>query len=435
MRNNPKYQFCLARRVLRAEAGSGWAYYLIDTRLSLFVTRLSLVRSGCFWCDERVARQREPVREDQLHNWNLLEEFRRRVLPRLAARPVTATEEDPRRTLCAEDYFCAYLFAMVNPVIKSLRSLCHVSRCKKMREVCAAPFSPASFSAGQHVFEAGILEAVVRDLAKEAQGLGGGGDARVRQALAALTAVDGTVLRAVPRMAWAPAGGPGTALKLHLHFNVFDQIPEAWPITPGNVCERKVFAQTVQRGALIVADRNFGHDFALLARLQADGIHFVLRLHNNLVFEPTGPERPLTEADRKAGVLWDRLVRLGVQDDGPVVRVVRVEANGAVFHLATTREDLSAELIGLIYRQRWQIELFFKWIKTILNCRHWLAESPAGVQIQIYCVLIASLLLMLWTGQRPNQRMVESLQWYWTGMADAEDLSRLLQRAIPRKKS
>jgi IS4 transposase len=113
---------------------------------------------------------------------------------------------------------------------------------------------------------------------------------------------------------------------------------------------------------------------------------------------------------------------LGVHGDGPVFRVVRVEANGDVFHFVTTREDLSAELIGLIYRQRWQIELFFKRIKTILNCRHWLAESPAGVQTQIYCVLIASLLLMLWTGQRPNKRMVESLPWYWTGPATEEDL-------------
>jgi hypothetical protein len=257
----------------------------------------------------------------------------------------------------------------------------------------------------------------------------------VRQALKALTAVDGTVLRAVPRMAWAPAGGPGTAIRLHLHFNVLDQIPEAWPITPGNVCERKVLAQTVQPGAMIVADRHYGHDFALLAQWRANGIDFVLRLYNNLVFEPVGPERPLTEEDRRAGVVWDRQVRLGVHRDGPVLRVVRVEANGDVFQLVTTREDLSAELIGLIYRQRWQIELFFKWIKTILNCRHWLAESPAGVQTQIYCVLIASLLLMLWTGQRPNKRMVESLQWYWTGLATEEDLVTLLQRAGGKKKA
>jgi hypothetical protein len=236
-------------------------------------------------------------------------------------------------------------------------------------------------------------------------------------------------------MAWAPAAGPGRAVRLHLHFNVLDQIPEAWPITPGNVCERKVFAQTVEPGAMIVADRHYSHDHALLARLQKRGVHFVLRLYNNLALQPVGPERSLTEADRQAGVVWDRLVRFGVHGDGPVLRVVRVEANGDVFHLVTTREDLSAELIGLIYRQRWQIELFFKWIKTILNCRHWLAQSPAGVQIQIYCVLIASLLLMLWTGHRPNKRMVESLQWYWTGMATQEDLVTLLARAGCTKKS
>jgi hypothetical protein len=382
-----------------------------------------------------VAKKREPVREDQLRNWNLLDAFRQRVLPLLAARCSTATEEDPRRTLFAEDYFCAYLFAMLNPVVTSMRALCHVSHCAKMRLVTTAPVGPAAFSAAQHVFAPEILEAVVRRLARENQGRGRGGDKRVREALAALTAVDGTVLQAVPRMAWAPAGGPGTAVRLHLHFDVFDQIPKAWSITPGNVSEPKVFAQTVKPGALIVADRNYGHDFALLAQLQRRGIHFVLRLFNNLVLEPVGPDRPLSQADRQAGVVWDRRVRFGVHGDGPVLRVVRVEANGDVFHLVTTREDLSAEMIGLIYRQRWQIELFFKWIKTILNCRHWLAESPAGVQIQLYCVLIASLLLMLWTGQRPNRRMVESLQWFWSGMAREEDLVTLLKRAGCKKKS
>jgi IS4 transposase len=118
-----------------------------------------------------------------------------------------------------------------------------------------------------------------------------------------------------------------------------------------------------------------------------------------------------------------------------VLRVVRVEANGEVFHLVTTREDLSAELIGLIDRQGWQIELYFKWIKMILNCQHWLAESPLGVEIQIYCVLIASLLLMVWTGQRRKKRMVESLRYYWMGLANEEDLVTLLARAGCKKKS
>jgi hypothetical protein len=51
----------------------------------------------------------------------------------------------------------------------------------------------------------------------------------------------------------------------------------------------------------------------------------------------------------------------------------------------------------------------------------------------VYCVLIASLLLRLWAGQRPNQHTVESLQWYWIGMASAEDLVTLRQRAGGKK--
>lgn len=378
------------------------------------------------------------IQEEQLRSWQLLERFRRELLPRLKARPaseLSASEQDPRRTLLAEDYFSSFLFCIFNPVVTSMRALCHVSHCQKMRQICARPLVQSSFSDAQHVFAPEVLEEVVRSLAQQARGQNHGGDARVRQALGALTAVDGTVLRAVSRMAWAPAAGHGSAIRLHLHFSVFDQIPEDWTITPGNVCERKVLAKKIQPGGMTVADRHYSNDHAFLVKLIAQGSDFVFRLNNNAIMERVSPDRPLSLADREAGVVWDRMVRLGVHGQGPVLRVVCIEANGEIFHLVTQREDLSAELIGLIYRQRWQIELFFKWIKTILNCRHWLAESPEGVEIQIYCVLIASLLLMLWTGQRPTKRMVESLRYYWMGLATEEDLLTLLERARRQKKS
>ncbi len=379
--------------------------------------------------------KRVDIGEKQLHNWKLLDRFRQEVLPLLKAQPATPTETDERRKLFAEDYFCAFLFAVLNPVVTSMRALCHASHCQKMRKVCSAPMSPTTFSEAQHLFIPGVLDQVVRRLAKQALGQGQGGDARTRQALAALTAVDGTLLRAVPRMAWTPAPGPTWAVRLHLHFSVFDQVPEAWTVTPGKLSEREVFNRTVQPGAMVVADRHFSNHHALLEQLRNRGVHFVFRLNDNTCLENLGTERPLTPQDRKAGVVWDRQVRLGIRGQGPVFRVVRLEANGEVFHLITTREDLSAELIGLIYRQRWQIELFFKWIKTILNCRHWLAQSPAGVAVQIYCVLIAALLLMLWTGRRPNQRAVESLRLYWLGWATKQELVQLLKRANPPKKS
>jgi len=304
-----------------------------------------------------------------------------------------------------------------------------------MRQVTAKPFSSAAFSEGQHLFDPEVLGQVLRQVAREAQrkGFGQAGDPRVREALATLTAVDGSIWRGVERMAWAPAAGPGRAVRLHLQFSVFDQTPEAWTITPANASERKVFRQHLRPGALYVADRGYGGEYALLTAMRRAGAHFVFRLPNDGIFTPQ-TERALTPEDRAAGVGWDRVVRLGVHGQGPLVRVVCVKAGGRTFHLATSRDDLPAELIGLIYRQRWTIELFFKWIKTILNCRHWFAQSPRGVAFQLYAALICSLLLMLWSGRRPNRREIEALRFYQSGFADEADLALLLRRARPRPK-
>lgn len=138
------------------------------------------------------------------------------------------------------------------------------------------------------------------------------------------------------------------------------------------------------------------------------------------------PARALGEADRAAGVAEDVAVRLGQGPDGPQGRLVRLEADGHVFLLFTNLADMPAELVALTYRYRWQIELFFKWLKCILGCRHWFAESRAGVTVQVYCALIASVLLVLWTGRKPTKRQWEALQLYWLGWASVEELERIL---------
>jgi len=381
-----------------------------------------------------VARRRVPVDVAQLRNWKLIDAFRSRVLPLLERRVPHPSEEDPRRVLEAIDYFSAFLMAVFNPAISSLRALCEVSHCGKMRAVTQKPLTASSFSEAQHLFSPKILDQVARQLTREvgAKSLGDerhGGDARVRQALKRLSAIDGTVWRGVNRMLWAPAAGSGQAVRLHLHFAVFEQTPEDWTITPGSASEPHVLAQKLQKGAFYVIDRLYAQRHQFLQEMQEAGADFVVRLNNNVILTPEAPERPLSPADRQAGVVWDRPMRLGVHGSGPVIRVVRVQAQDKIFHLATSRQDLEAELIGLIYRQRWEIEVFFKWIKTLLNGGHWFAESPAGAQIQIYCVLICALLLMLWTGARPNKRMIEALRFYQMGWATQEELALLLKRA------
>jgi Transposase DDE domain len=364
--------------------------------------------------------------QDELRNWKLLTHFRKILNPRLQARCLSPSEKDPRRKLAADPYFSLHLFRLLNPVLQSLRSLCAASHFQRMREVCPAPVSPASFSDAQHLFGSQVLEQIVRDLAQQAMGQVQFGEQSVRAAVKTLTAVDGTVLRALNRMTWAPAAGHGSAIRLHLHFSVFDQCPVDWTLTPANVCERKVWKQKIKPGEFYVVDRLYGGDHLLLKQIKKRAADFVVRLLGNVIRTPVEPPRPLSDQDRRAGVISDQVVELGLQGGGPHLRVIEVHAEGKVLLLATTREDLPAHLIALIYRYRWQIELFFKWFKTMLPCRHWIAESAEGVAIQLYTVMIASLLLMLWTGRRPSKRQMEALRLYWMGFISERELTEAL---------
>jgi hypothetical protein len=123
---------------------------------------------------------------------------------------------------------------------------------------------------------------------------------------------------------------------------------------------------------------------------------------------------PLSAQDRAAHVLWHGWVRLGQKGDGPRVRLVQVLGENEQLLLVTNTgaEELSAELISLLYRYRWQVELFFRWFKCIFGCRHWLAESQPGVALQVYLGLIAAQLMYLYRGALPNKRQLELIQMY-----------------------
>ena len=369
--------------------------------------------------------------ETELRNWKLLAQFQKRLEP-LLDRPGSVAAALTDRQLSPGAYLSSVLFALVNPAIKTARALCGASHFQRVQEeVCSGPIVLSSFSEMQHLCDPDLLAGLLRELATEA--LPVFGDPRLRAQVADLIAIDGTLLPALPRMAWALWQNPqNRAGKLHLEFSVWRQVPTEFTVTTANTCERAVWQKKLKSGAFYVNDRGYSRDYGVIRAVQQKGASFVLRLANNTVVTPLAPARGLTEADRQAGVVEDGPVRLGSGPDGPVGRLVRVEAAGHTFLLFTDREDLAAELVALIYRYRWQIELFFKWVKCILGCRHWLAESPRGVSIQVYCALIASVLLVLWTGRKPTKRQWEALQLYWLGWVTIEELTRTL---APAKKS
>jgi hypothetical protein len=380
------------------------------------------------------ARAKRQISEEQLSRWRLIEEFERRLEKAAAAGKEPRTFTDPRRKLGQKDYLSLLLFGLFNPVVDSMRGLCAASRLRRVREeICSSRVSLGSFSEAQAVVDPVLLQRVFAELAAEEQSRSlQESEKRLEPYRAQLLVIDGTLWRALPRMAWALwryQHGKESALKLHLKFNLLQEKPVGALVTSARCCERAVLRRQLAAGEFYVGDRYYGEDYALFSELERAGCSYLLRLRQEACFEVM-EEWPLSAADQAASVTFDGLVRLGTgrwrQDE--LVRLVRVQSERGELLLVSNkaREELSAELLALIYRSRWRVELFFKWLKCILGCRHWLAESQRGVALQVYCALIAALLLLRRSGRRPGKRAMEMIRFYLLGYATLDELSAAL---------
>ena len=95
---------------------------------------------------------------------------------------------------------------------------------------------------------------------------------------------------------------------------------------------------------------------------------------------------------------------------------------GETILLVTDRLDLPAEVVGLIFKHRWQVEIFFRFFKHVLGCRHLLSYCDNGIELEVYAAIIACLLIALWTGRKPTLSTYRMLCWYFSGWADEEEL-------------
>ena len=383
------------------------------------------------------ARSKGQICEAELSRWRLIEQFEERLERASAVGKEPHTFSDPRRKLGQKDYLSLLLFGLFNPVVDSMRGLCAASRLQRVQEeVCSAKVSLGSFSEAQAVVDPALLQRVFAELAAEWQSQNfPHKDKRLEAYRAQLLVVDGTLWRALPRMAWALwryQHGKESALKLHLKFNLWEEKPVGAVLTNARGCERAALRRQLVAGEFYVGDRYYGEDYALLSELERAGCSYLLRLRQEACFELM-EEWPLSAADQATSVTFDGLVRLGVgksRREEPV-RLVRVQSERGELLLVSNkaREELSAELLALIYRSRWRVELFFKWLKCILGCRHWLAESQRGVALQVYCALIAALLLLRSSGRRPGKRAMEMIRFYLLGYATLDELSIALRLA------
>jgi len=383
------------------------------------------------------ARAQPTLRQRDFGRWKLVLEFQQAVARAAKDYALHPTFSDPDRLLTYTNYLSLFLFGLLNPVVRTMRGLCAATQLPRVQaEICQRPVSLGSFSETQHVLDPGLLEKVFEDLSGQ---LASRQTSDPRLQTRRWMAHDGTLWSALPRMGWALYGGgqngDSHGVKLHLSFHLLADKPAKATVRRGKDCERAVWQEHWEEGDAYVGDRYFGEDYRLFAKLKLKGCAYVVRLREQAVIN-VEEELRVTEADRKAGVVRQAWVRLGATNRTRSVRVrlVWVEADGRSLVLVTnlSSEELAAELVSLLYRRRWQVELFFRWIKCILGCRHWLAESEQGVTIQIYLALIAAVLLQLYVGQRPTRRMMELIQFYLLGVATVEDLTAGLQREFKR---
>lgn len=342
------------------------------------------------------------------------------------------TERDRagNRRLFYDQYASLLLLYFFNPVVTSLRGIQQASGIPKVqRALGVARTSLGSLSEAARVFDADLLKPIIRQLSEQLLPLQRGPEA---EALQALTAVDGTLLPALPKMAWALWNyDDKKAARLHLHFEVLKSVPVDAAVTPGKSCEKKAMHAMLQAGRFYVIDRGY-EQFRLFQAIIDIGSSFVCAVRDQMTWEII-QERPLSEAARTAGVIFDAVVNLGSRKAVGVLkqplRVVQIDigktdkkGQPVILTLITDKLDLAAELVALAYRFRWQVELFFRWLKCILGCRHLLSTCQNGVKIQVYMALIASLLIALWTGRKPTKRTYEMLCFYFLGVAELDEL-------------
>jgi len=277
----------------------------------------------------------------------------------------TQRDHADNRKLHFDQYAALILLFFFNPIVSSLRGVQQASCLKKVQDkLGCSRTSLGSLSEAARIFDAEPLQHIVGELAQQALPLSAGKDAEV---LRGLTAVDGSLLPALPKMAWALwIDEEHRAAKLHLHFDVFKGVPCYATITDGNGNEKKELRAALQPGRLNVIDRGYA-EYQLFQDIIDAKSSFIGRIKGNAVYQLI-EERPLSADAHHAGVVRDVVVWLGCEQSGVVfkqpLRVVSV-ANGKtdsqgqpeILLLATDRLDLDAAWIALGYKYRWTVEI------------------------------------------------------------------------------
>jgi hypothetical protein len=380
-----------------------------------------------------------------------------RLIPLLDRLHDTGCQRDAagNRRLFFDDYAKLVLLYMWNPLIGSLRTLQQViSLPRVFKALGIRRFSLGSFSEAPAVFDPQLLKGVIDELAGELRPLSL--NPRLGEVKRALKLADGTILTGLGGLAKAAAADTcyntarnGRRLhgwRLHMQLDLATFSPGHMDLTgarnAGAQREPNVLGASLKAGCCYVGDCAYS-DRGLLGDIVAADSGYVMRVAENIDFEVL-EERELSQAALDAGIVRDAIVRLGGADAPAMNHPVRLvelkvqphphrtrKARKGVFNgtrksdrllIVTDMTELEVTLVGLVYQQRYSVELFFRFLKQILGMRHLISQRREGVEIQVYCAVIACLMIQLQTGRKPDKRTVEMMGWFFLGLASEQDV-------------
>jgi transposase len=242
---------------------------------------------------------------------------------------------------------------------------------------------------------AAIFESLFYVLFRQCRALSAGQDFSFKNPLHAIDTT--SIAMCLELFDWAKFRTQKGAFRLHVDLDIRSQIPDLLDCTDGKTHEVTV-AQEMDfsayvRGTIFVMDRGY-NDYALLHRIKDAGHHFVIRRKKNA---QTFVLR-LHRLAKGAGVLKDERVAFALgtaQERYPddLRQVTFADAEGEVYEYLTDEFRLSAANIAEIYKRRWDIETFFRWIKQNLKIKTFLGTSKNAVLTQVWVAMIYFLLL------------------------------------------
>ena len=196
---------------------------------------------------------------------------------------------------------------------------------------------------------------------------------------------------------WAPFRSTKAAIKLHTLLDLRGNIPSFIHISDGKMADVRVLdILPIEPGAFYIMDRGY-LDFARLFAMHQRGAFFVTRAKSN-----TNARRVYSASvDKSTGVMCDQRVALNghqsARDYPEMLRRVRFKdpQTGKRLVFLTNNMILPAHVIAALYKNRWQVELFFKWIKQHLRIKKFLGTSENAVRTQIWCAIATYVLIAI----------------------------------------